>query len=253
MRFKAKSCCAVLWSCTLFLLISCEQRERRPDTVFNGSIDKTVEQNIRHTLNSLPGLLTCPRKWEAWHIVISNFYYNVRRIEDPLARQRYVADYTNAVLSLDFPIDAAIEDNEASRIIGINLASYYELVECGFSMLCELDSMRPGTWDFLLESPRKYKAALTKRIGRLEAKGVKPARFRTDGLFNELRDGVQNCASIIEKGWYPSAMRRMSPSELAEVKKKIDNVFGTLPFEMGNDWRGVQGHTNATENLPEGK
>ena len=165
----------------------------------------------------------------------SNICENVRKIDDPVTRRRYVSDYTNVVFNLDFPIDVDVDDKRASRSVEVNLNAYYELIECGFSMLCEMEPMNPEMWDFFLESPIRYKKALTMRMRRLELAGVPAVRFRTDTLFNELRDGLQNCSRIIESGWYPSAKRRMAPMQLAEIRTKIKAVFGTLPPEMAKD------------------
>lgn len=229
----------VLWPCALLLLNGCERREVRSEE--DGGVfrqEESWERDIRQTLERLPNLLNCTQQWDAGLIVISNVCENIRRIDDQGERRSYVSSYTNAVLSLDFPIDVPLDDKAASRRMAINLSSYYELVECGFSMLCELDSMSPVAWDFLLESPRKYKKALSMRIARLEAAGVSAVRFRTDALYNELRDGVQNCSSIIGKGWYPSSKRRMAPSQLKVVREKIRGAFGELPPEIEKDESG---------------
>ncbi len=199
---------------------------------------EVCERDIRQTLERLPNLLNCTQQWDAGLIVTSNIFENVRKLDDPCERRFYVSSYTSAILSLDFPIDVALDDKVASRRVAINLSSYYELVECGFSMLCELDSMNPDAWDFLLESPRKYKKALSMRITRLEAAGVSAVRFRTDALYNELRDGVQNCSCIIGKGWYPSAKRRMSSSQLKMIREKIKIALGDLPPEIEKDELG---------------
>ena len=221
-----------LWPCALMLLVGCERREMQAEEGGTRRQEETRERDIRQTLKRLPSLLNCTQQWDAGLIVTSNIFENVRRLDDPDVRRFYVSSYTNAVLSLAFPIDVSLDDKVASRRVTVHLSSYYELVECGFSMLCELDSMNPDAWDFLLEAPRKYKKALAMRTARLEAAGVSAARFRTDALYNGLRDGMQNCASIIGKGWYPSAKRRMSPSQLAEVLAKIKDVFGALPPEI---------------------
>lgn len=222
-----------LLSCVLLLLTGCEQQGKSSDA--NDSQKETLVYNIQHTIEQLPNLLNCSRQWEARRIVMSNITENIRKIYDPLARRLYVSNYTNAVLNLNFPIDAELDDDNASRLIGINLSAYCELVECGFSMLCDLDSMTPGSWDFLLKASHKCKKALEIRAARLEVKGVSAARFRKDALFNDLRDCVQNCFCIIERGWYPSAKRRMSPSQLAEVRKMIKDIFGTLPPDIAKD------------------
>ena len=214
------------------------------DAVQGGCVDdaaRNVEGKIMESIHRLPEWLNCPHKWEAGRLVISNISDNVRTIGDTAARRRCLSSYTNAVLCLDFPIDAPLDDKDAARVIWINLSSYYEMAECGFSMLCEMDSMSPGMWDLLLDSPIRYKKALDMRIGRLETKGVPAARFRMDALFSELRDGLQNCEAIIEKGWYPSAKRGMSASQLAEVRSKIKAALGTLPPEIEKD----EGNKNA--------
>ena len=227
-----------LWPCALLLLVGCRQQEMQAEDFGTCRQEERMERDIRQTLERLPNLLNCTQQWDAGLIVISNVCENIRRLDDPGVRRYYVSSYTNAVLSLAFPIDVSIEDKAASRRVAINLSSYFELVECGFSRLCELDSMSPVAWDFLLESPRKYKMALSMRIARLEAAGVSAVRFRTDALYNELRDGVQNCSSIIGKGWYPSAKRRMAPSQLKVVREKIRGVFGELPPEIEKDESG---------------
>ena len=235
MKFKAKKCrtTLTLLISALLLLTGCERQGKTSDA--NGNQQETLVYSIRHTIEQLPNLLNCSRQWEARRIVTSNITENIRRIDDPLARRWHVSSYTNAVFNLGFPIDAALDDDDASRLIGINLSAYYELVECGFSMLCYLDSMTPGAWDFFLKASHKYKKALEMRAARLKAKGVPATKFRKDALFNDLRDGVQNCFYIIERGWYPSAKRRMSPSQLSDVRNMIKEVFGTLPPEIEKD------------------
>lgn len=235
MKFKTKSrrTTLTLLSSVLLLLTGCEQRGKTSDANYNQQ--ETLVCDIQHTIEQLPNLLKCSRQWEARRIVVSNITENIRRIGDPLVRRCYVSSYTNAVLNLEFPIDAALDDEDASRLIDRNLSAYYELVECGFSMLCYLDSMTPGAWDFFLKASHKYKKALEMRAARLKAKGVPATKFRKDALFNDLRDGVQNCFYIIERGWYPSAKRRMSPSQLAEVRKMIKNIFGNLPPDIAKD------------------
>ena len=146
-----------------------------------------------------------------------------------------MSSYTNLVYNLDFPLDAALEDKLASRNIWVNLNAYYELIECGFSMLCEMEPVNPEMWNFFLESPIRYKKALAMRIRRLESAGVPATRFRADTLFNELSDGLQNCSRIIESSWYPSARRRMSSAQRAIVLQKVKNALGELPPEMAKD------------------
>jgi len=235
MKFKTKSrrTTLTLLSSVLLLLTGCEQRGKTSDANYNQQ--ETLVCDIQHTIEQLPNLLNCSRQWEARRIVVSNITENIRRIGDPLVRRCYVSSYTNAVLNLEFPIDAALDDEDASRLIDRNLSAYYELVECGFSMLCYLDSMTPGAWNFFLKASHKYKKALEMRAARLKAKGVPATKFRKDALFNDLRDGVQNCFYIIERGWYPSAKRRMSPSQLAEVRKMIKSIFGNLPPDIAKD------------------
>ncbi len=228
-----------LYTCTLVSL-GCSPQGNPPEDCCIDDAARSVEGKVVESIRSLPEWLKCSRKWEAGRLVTSNISHNVRTIGDAAIRRRCVSSYTNAVLCLDFPIDAPLDDKGAARAIWINLSSYSEMAECGFSMLCESDSMSPEMWDLLIVPLIKYKKALDMRIGRLEARGVPAARFRKDALFNELRDGLQNCEAIIEKGWYPSARRRMSASQLAEVRSKIKAALGTLPPEIEKDERETE-------------
>ncbi len=219
----------------VLLLHGCERQQQEPQTIANASEDIQLEDEVRQSMKSLSDWLNCPRRWEAGQLVISNICAKVRKIGDPIARRRCVSSYTNIVRNLEFTIDAPLGAKDLSRVIGINLASYYELIECGFSMLCENDSMKPDMWDFFLESPRKYKTALTIRTDHLETAGMPANRFRSDALYNELKDGLQNCSRIIESGWYPSAKRRMTPQQLIEVRAKIKATLGYLPPGIEKD------------------
>ena len=238
MRFQVKNLSVAVKGvgiCAILLLIGCERMESKPHVRPVANVQGNIECKIGQAMKKVPEWLNCCHIWEARWLVTSNISENVRKIADPAIRRRYVSSYTNLVFNLDFPVDAALEDKLASRNVWINLNAYYELIECGFSMMCEMEAMNPEMWNFLLESPIRYKKALVMRRRRLESAGVPATRFRADALFNELSDGLQNCSRIIESGWYPSARRRMSPVQRAVVRQKVKDALGELPPEMAKD------------------
>ena len=224
-------------ACAILLLIGCERMGSQSHVRSDENVQGNIECQIVQAMEKVPDWLNCCHIWEARWLVTSNISENVRKIADPAIRRRYVSSYTNLVFNLDFPLDAALEDKLASRNVWVNLNAFYELIECGFSMLCEMEPMNPEMWNFFLESPIRYKKALVMRMQRLESAGVPSARFRADALFNELSDGLQNCSRIIESGWYPSARRRMAPSQLEAVREKVGGAFGNLPHAIEKDDR----------------
>lgn len=200
-----------------------------------GGTKAESEEAILLTIKEIPKILNNPSRTRTALLLNSNICDNVRLITSSGARRKYVDMYTNVVAKLDFPVDVDLGDKTAARTVWINLENYSVLVDRGASMLCECETMNPEVWDFLLTPPTRYRHALDLRTRRLMAASITARRFRTDALFNELRDGLSLWARMIDACWYPAAKRKMSPGQLAVVRQKVKNALGELPPGMAKE------------------
>lgn len=222
--------CAMISAFLAIILVGCEKR----DDVVPEAVSPSC--GILSAIDELPKRLGS-RKWrETGRFAYSNICCAVRKIDDKDERIRYSVAYTNKVLGI-MPTPVDVRTSERLEEWRINVENYIDLVRWGYALLNDNMPTDVGIWDFLLGPAFLIRQEIDFHKTWLISQGKDKRRVEKDYYVRMLGDLIYNYQREISVCWYPSAKRRMSASQLAEVRSKIKAALGTLPPEMEKDER----------------